>query len=326
LSPDVNDLEGSRTTVASAAAPVIPDVIGQHLEELAFLSIQRRLLLFAEDVGLAMLRRHDERLAAHWDGLVTGGGASVRIALDRLDAFDPWERYVAARIWLDLGSPKGAEVAARIAHTEPELLGTWSEALRHVPLARQEQLLPIDAASRYGPAVLSVVVDARGWHGALDEHVAAEAGANVEPIVRGAVARTFGWIPPLAQSRALVSALARDPSPFVSRRALWSIALCNPAAALGHCRRCAAAGEADAVVLRVLALLGGPEDEELLAPLAGTPDERWLPAPAGAGQESMAQIWRSVVRHARPELEWLRREVPDGFFDDVLREDVVPGE
>ena len=93
-----------------------------------------------------------------------------------------------------------------------------------------------------------------------------------------------------------------------------------------HCRRCAAAGEADAVVLRVLALLGGPEDEALLAPLAGTPDERWLPAPAGAGQESMAQIWRSVVRHARPELEWLRREVPDGFFDDVLREDVVPGE
>ena len=322
----MTDLERSRTAVASAAAPVIPDVIGQHLEELAFLSIQRRTLLFAEDVALPGLLRHEERIAAHWDGLSIGGAASVRLALERLDAFDPWERYVAARVWLDLGSPKGAEVADGIGRTEPELLGAWSEALRRVPLARLEQLLPIDAASRSAPAVLSVVVDARGWHGALDERVAAEAGASVEPIVRGAVARTFGWIPPVAQSRALVSALAHDPSPFVSRRALWSIALCNPAAALGHCRRGAAAGEADAFMLRVLALLGGPEDAEMLGPLAGTSDARWMPAPARAEQESMALTWRSVVRHPRPDLEWLRREVPDGFFDDVLREDVVPGE
>jgi hypothetical protein len=307
-------------------APVLPDVIGQHLEELAFLSIQRRTLLFADDVSLAALQRHEERLAAHWDGLRTGGAASVRLALERIDAFDPWERYAAARVWLELGSPTGAEVIARIARTEPELLGVWSEALRRVPLARLELLLPVDAASQYGPSVLSVVVDAWGWHGALDERMAVEAGAGVEPIVRGAVARTFGWIPAVAQSRALVPALARDSSPLVSRRALWSIALCHPAAALGHCRRRAAAGDADAFVLRVLALLGGPEDEELLAPLAGTPDERWLLAPAREGQESMALIWRSVVRHARPELDWLRREVPDGFFDDGTREDAVPGE
>jgi hypothetical protein len=306
-------------------APVIPDVIGQHLEELAFLSIQRRTLLFADDVTLAGLQRHQERLAAHWDGISVGGEASVRLALERLDAFDPWERYVAARVWLELGSPTGAEVIARIARTEPEVLGAWSEALRLLPQARLKQLLPLDAASRYAPAVLSVVVDARGWHGALDERVAAEAGAGVEPLVRGAVARTFGWIPAV-QSNTLVSALAHDPSRFVSRRALWSIALCNPAAALGHCRRRAAAGEADPFVLRVLALLGGPEDEELLGPLAGTPDARCLPTPARAGQESMAHMWRSVVRHPRPEVEWLRREVPDGFFDDVLREDAVPGE
>ena len=322
----MTDLERSGTTVASAAAPVIPDVIGQHLEELAFLSIQRRTLLFAEDVGLTGLRRHEERLAAHWDGLSTGGATSVRLAVERLDAFDPWERYAAARVWLESGSPKSPEVVARIAGTEPELLGVWSEALRRVSLPRLNQLLPIEAASRYAPAVLSVIIDARGWQGALDEHVATEAGASVEPIVRGAVARTFGWIPPLAQSSALVSALARDPSAFVSRRALWSVALCNPAAALGHCRRRAAGGEADAFGLRVLALLGGPEDEELLGPLAGTPDARWLPTPAHAGQESMAHMWRSVVRHPRPEVEWLRREVPDGFFDDVLREDAVPGE
>ena len=322
----MTNLDRSRTVVASAAAPVIPDVIGQHLEELAFLSIQRRTLLFAEDVTLAGLLRHEERLAAHWDGLSVGGAASVRLALERLDAFDPWERYVAARVWLDVGSPKGAEVADRIARSEPELLGAWSEALRRVPLARLEQLLPIDAASRYAPAVLSVVVDARGWHGALDERVAVEAGARVEPIVRGAVARTFGWIPSVAQSRTLVSALAHDPSAFVSRRALWSIAMSNPTAAVGHCRRRAAAGEADAFMLRVLALLGGPEDEELLGPLVGTPDARWMSSAARAEQESMALTWRSVIRQPRPDFEWLRCEVPDGFFDDVLREDAVPGE
>ena len=84
-------------------APVIPDVLEEHLEELAFLSIQRRKLVFSPDVPLPDFLPHDGRILAHWKGLELGGEASVQIALTRLEAFDPWEVYAAARVWLGLG-------------------------------------------------------------------------------------------------------------------------------------------------------------------------------------------------------------------------------
>jgi hypothetical protein len=40
----------------------------------------------------------------------------------------------------------------------------------------------------------------------------------------------------------------------------------------------------------------------------------------------MEAIWRDSLARARPELAWLRNEVPDGFFDEDLLAEAVPGE
>jgi hypothetical protein len=49
----------------------------------------------------------------------------------------------------------------------------------------------------------------------------------------------------------------------------------------------------------------------------------WAGAPA---DEPMAWVWRRAIWAAPPELGWLRREVPDGFFDDLPSDEAIPGE
>ena len=76
--------------------PVLPDVVLEHVEEYAFLSIQRRKLLFSDEITLDQLREHDERIAAHWDGLVLAVPHSVELAVGRLEEGDPWDAFAAA--------------------------------------------------------------------------------------------------------------------------------------------------------------------------------------------------------------------------------------
>jgi hypothetical protein len=61
---------------------------------------------------------------------------------------------------------------------------------------------------------------------------------------------------------------------------------------------------------------------------AGTRLLRGQPFPwSGAPEEEpMDALWRSLFHTQRPDFEWLRNEIPDGFFDVELRPDAVPGE
>jgi hypothetical protein len=394
-------------------APVMPDVLQEHLEELAFLYIQRRKLLFAPDVPFIGYPPHEERIAAHWDGLVTGVPHSVALAADRLEEFDPWEGVAAARVWLELGSPAADDVASGIAAGDPGLHGTWREALRLLPGPRLLELFPPDAPPPPDPAVLACLVYAWGWHGALREQAAAAAALGSDPTARYAAARAIGWCAAsLPSATSLLSSLLRDPEPPVRRAAFWSVVLLQPSAALERCRSRVRAGDPDTFELRVLGLLGGPADiEPVQSLLAGPPTDRadalralgslgspaaldvlvgllahpgepqadavkealaiamgLTPATAGDSEEEaeppspeevlgwwqdaapswqaeprwlrgqpfpwrgppaeqpMESLWRSLLMAPQPELEWLRRAVPDGFFNDALRDDAVPGE
>jgi hypothetical protein len=391
----------------AGAAPVVPDMLAEHLEEVAFLSIQRRKLLFAPDVPYISFPPHDERIAAHWDGLVTNLPASIDIAAERIDEFDPWEGYAAARVWMELGSPAATEVAQRIVATDAELHGGWREALRRLPTARLIELFPADAKP-HDPAVLACLVYAWGWHGALTESAAASAALGTDAAARYAAARAIGWSAAVLPSAApLLSSLLGDDEPRIRRAALWSVAQVQPLAAAEQARRRVGAGDADAFDLRVLGLLGGAADADLLLALIegahpqraaalralgelGTPpaldvlmarlsapdetmldavkdglhsamgmvpegkdgaspepheiaawwrdaapawrrEPRWLrgrpfPWRGAPAEEPMEALWRSLLLAPRADFEWLRREVPDGFFDDELRDDAVAGE
>jgi hypothetical protein len=45
-----------------------------------------------------------------------------------------------------------------------------------------------------------------------------------------------------------------------------------------------------------------------------------------AAEEPMEAVWKSLFHYSRPHFEWLRNEVPVGFFEAELRSDAVPGE
>ena len=171
--------------IGSYSAPVIPDVLGEHLEEIAFLSIQRRKLLFSPESPLSQFLPHDARIAAHWDGLVLGGEASVEIALERLKEFDPWEVYAAARVWLELGSPKTEEVLQRLEVVDDELLPAWREALSRIKGDRLAQLLPPEGVADSPTKVQGVLAYAWGRRGMLPEGLAARfAFSSVLPTCR----------------------------------------------------------------------------------------------------------------------------------------------
>ena len=398
--------------------PTLPDVLLEHLEELAILSIQRRKLLFDPDVILCEFLPHEGRIAAHWDGLVVGADDSVALAKERLDSPDPWDVYAAARVWIELGKPKTWEILERVATVDETAVPGWREALRRVPHELMRDRFPDGPPPGETSPVLDVLVFALGWHRLLPENVLTELVRHADHSVRRNAARTIGWgmVSPQKAGH-LTGVLRLDGDQDVRRAALWSAALVVPDETASWCRDRIRSGEVDPFTVRVLGLLGGPEDtglvEGLIASSRGaipaairalgdlgdtrvveslieilttadegirraaryalqtligaalprprksstealfeeedevpttaalkafwaeasrayTKHERWLrgrPFPGGedAWNQPMESLWRSSLLSPKDEIEWLRREVPDGFFTAEPEDEATAG-
>jgi len=292
--------------------PVLPDVVLEHLEEYAFLSIQRRKLLFSREVTLDQIHDHDGRIAAHWDGLVLAAPDSVELAVGRLEESDPWDVFAAVKVWMELGDPAPEAVAEKIAAAEDEAPAGWREALRHVATDTLTRLLPDSLLVQGAPVVQSVLAYGRGWHGALPQGAIPELVTSEHAAVRRSLARVIGWGAAAAPgANEILRILGDDPDVEVRRAALWSSALVNPDVASGLCRNRIRSGDADAFDARVLDLLDGAADLGLLTE---------------ATEEPMESMWRRSLLAVDPDTKWLRREVPDGFFSAEPEPTAVPGE
>jgi hypothetical protein len=254
-----------------ALRPVVPDVIGEHLDEIAFLNVQRRKLLFSPELPLSRLPAHDARIAAHHAGLVTAGHAAVELAISRFDeAFDPWDIYAAAYVWLELGTPGMAEVVERLAGADAELVPAWAEALRRVRLERLEAVFSSGPqAVPAGPA-REALTFAWGWHGKLDGSDADVLYRSGDSGERRVLARALGWTPhTVPQHQALLQTLCSDAAPGVRAAALWSMALLAPQTALREAAAAIVNGTAAAFDVRLIGLLGSPANAPVLHELAG---------------------------------------------------------
>lgn len=253
---------------AKESRPPIPDVVAEHFEEHGFLSLQRRKLLFSTDLPARRLGRHDERIAAHWDGLEVARPASEALARERLGADEPWERVTAVRAWLAFTRPAPADVLAVLAETPPEHAGSWREAMRGLPAELATAPWPQARLAGLPSLPLSLAIDAWAWHGD-----AAPARAHVrhaEPLVREAVARAVAFAAAAEDADTVLRPLLEAPEPGVRRRALWSAALLSPEAALARARALAKGAAPDPFALRVIGLLGDPADVRLLTEAAAT--------------------------------------------------------
>lgn len=236
----------------------------EYLEELGYLAIQRRKLLFSPDVGLAGLHELDDRITAHREGVRLAGRTAFEIAEARLGHPDPWQQYVAIRTWLEAGRPTPDRVLARLVEAAEADLPSWREALRRLPDDLLSSLLPTDATLSL-PRVLPLSVDAWGWHGQLPVALAGSLAASELGAVRAAVARAVGTDDRIETG--LLRMMLEDADREVVHRALWSAVLRAPSTAADLCRRLLERLPEDPFVVQALGLVGDLHDINRVLPL-----------------------------------------------------------
>lgn len=284
----------------SAPAPILPDVVEEHLEELGFLAIQRRKLIVSPDTSCRRLGEHDERIAAHRDGLTIAGAPGIAVVTRALDeAAIDWYVAAAGRVWLEDASPPVEDVQARIAAGGAALAAGWREAFRRTTIARVDRVFPRAAPEPEDPIVRAVRADARVWHGRVSEGDVARFAADPDPALRRSFARAAARMAALGSDavRSALERLLRDEAGDLRRVALWSLALADAAAGLAAARRMAAAG--DAFALRVLGLLG--DDSDLPRLHARAKDPAALRALGDLGRASELEFLHGQLDDADPE-------------------------
>jgi hypothetical protein len=270
------------------------------------------------------LAEHDERIAAHWDGLAVDPGAAAACAADRLGAEDPWERASAACAWLAFGQPSPEDLVRRWAETPPEHAPSWREGLRGLEAERVEALLPAHDAARLTPLALALMVDALGWHGRLGAPWRSAAVRHPDAAVRAALARALGHAGEGGEAGGALTALLEDADAAVRRRAMWSTALLDREAARARARSLASGAAPDPFALRLLGLLGEPEDLGRLTAAAAT--EAGRPAAFHALADlGTAEAVEALLRLLTLPDESLRlavTEALDGALGGIPRADV----
>ena len=254
-----------KATAIPAERPAARDILEEHLEELAFLWIQRRRLLFSTDVPLRRLPGHDERIDAHIDGLRIGAKASVEVALAKLEEEeDPWLCASELHTWLTLGSPDSATALARFESMPPVLTPSWREALRWCDAATIERLFPPARVTSLPPATFALAVEALAWQELLPAPAATHAARHESAAVRASLARVLGWAGMSSAASEAMPRLFDDADATVRDRARFSAGLRDGEGLCDRLRR--VRPEAlSAFDTQLLGLFSGDDDVKVLA-------------------------------------------------------------
>lgn len=300
--------------------PAVVDVLYEHFEEVAHLSVQWRKLIFSPEIPLRRLASHADRIEAHLDGLRVGGAAAVGMAEAMLAGDDAWLVFSAARFWLEQEQGQGTPVALDklLQATPPELRGAWKEAFRRLPSDVTLRMFPQSTAASLTAEVLEVACDARGYHHLLSKETRDDGAQSSHPAVRAAVARH-------ATDVDLLQRLLQDKEVLVRRVALWSLALQNSSFALGQCRRWAES-DPDAFALRVIGLFGDRSDGARLLPLL---KQKSLAVPAllalrDLGSPEFAESVLSIMESDAGEIAPVAQQVFESLVGRIMS--AKPGE
>lgn len=127
-----------------AQAPILWDVVEEHLEEAAFLYTQWEQALISPLYKLEEVRdRVEERMLAHLDGLVVSGGlVAERLLLPALQTGTDGLAFAGAAALLLQSSAQADEaVVAAVRAAAPPQLAELQRALQLFPSARRQGLL-----------------------------------------------------------------------------------------------------------------------------------------------------------------------------------------
>lgn len=246
-------------------------IVEEHLEELGYLAVRRRGLLFSNRVGPTAVHEIDARTAAQFDALRIAGPASVRIAQSRFDHAEPWQRVAAFQTWLDAGTADAKDVIRHLSGGSDDALDGWREAFRRASSDRVRELVPLDLALD-SPRTAPIAIDAWGWHRMLPRSIAASMVHSEYSGIRAAVARAVGCDDRL--DRRVLGPLLDDSDPAVAARALWSHVVRGIEDGLPDCRRFLARHPDDPFLIQTLGLVGDSGDVGRMIELVGEPRAR----------------------------------------------------
>ena len=116
----------------------IPALIEEHLEELAFLWMQRQGALRSSDYTLRAFLELEERLEAHVQGILVAGEAAGPMLLERIAAEETSACFAAAYAMLRLDRPPlGETVVQELLSSEADRRAGLTMALSHGATQRE---------------------------------------------------------------------------------------------------------------------------------------------------------------------------------------------
>ncbi|HEU4457341.1 MAG TPA: hypothetical protein VFR81_30005 [Longimicrobium sp.] len=286
---------------AGGRATYIAELLDHHVEELGFLWGRWRAALGDPDYTVSAVAHLEERIRAHLQGVQAPGERALPRLTDALHGDDAELAFAAAYALLHRDeAPSTDAVLAAFEAAEDEVAPALAMALAYSPL-RRAVLERLRAMLSARPALrAAAAAEALVFHGALDL-----GGEQLRWFLEDddPAARLAGWrLAALLGARAAPESYARalrDDEPAVAAAALEAGAWCGVQGVLPALRRMAEAPSPERMgVLRLLAVLGTPEDASRLYALACAPElgpERFRLAGAFGDPRFMPLILKALA-------------------------------
>lgn len=256
-----------------APATHIPDILEEHVEELAFLWGQRQSAVRDPSYTIREFTHLENRITAHLHGVLAVGEVALPLLEDTLASDDPSMTFAAAYALLHAKNPTAtARVRESFTHAEGEVLAALRDALAQAPL--NPGVAPYRELFHGGPAPVSVAAGAiLAFHSALEPTIPQiqRLLLHEDPAVRIGGWRLVSYIGVSLEPKTYAAAM-RDEDAGVRRAALYAGAWSGQPGVLSVCRKLAAEPTPENLdALELLAILGTPEDARSIATLATTP-------------------------------------------------------
>src|SRR5438128_33836 len=171
-------------------ATFIPDILEEHIEELAFLWEQRQAAVRDPRYTIRELAHLEERITAHLQGVLAVGEVALPLLEATLSAEDPHIVFAAAYALLHARNDTAtARVRDSFGHAQGPVLAALQEALAQAPL--NPGVAPFRELFHGGPAPVGAAAGTiLAFHSVLEPTI-----PQIERLLRheDAVVRQSGW-------------------------------------------------------------------------------------------------------------------------------------
>ncbi len=207
----------------NAMQPIVPIVIQQHVDDAAILHASRTALIAAPHVKLQHLRRCDDRLDAHLDGLRVAGAGAKQMCLAALEVATPGAAFVATVRALESRDDAWLQQLIALAQSVPECRSGLLAAFGWLP-PQQLQNVVVGLLGSASAVARAVGIAACGMHRKDPALGPMRRLEDADPLVRARACRTAGELG-MREFLSRLGASVNDADPACAFWSAWSAVL-----------------------------------------------------------------------------------------------------